>query len=175
MPPKYSICSICKASSFTEIYRLRFLHYNQSDATKCKKNKCLVFFAFQLLENRWTMARYSATEALRQLILCKFRKKEVDHPFVDNASRQGCWWSKTKTRDRSLLRYNAPKSDVDNKAYIYSCKRKINRWPIVLLFNMLDTAAIASFVIWICNNPGWNKSSKAIRRPQFIMSLRESS
>jgi len=45
---------------------------------------------------------------------------------------------------------------------------------MVLYFNMLDTAAIASFVIWMCNNPDWNKSSKAIRRRQFIASLGES-
>ena len=59
---------------------------------------------------------------------------------------------------------NAPKSAVDNMdhlACIYSCKRKINRWLTVLFFNMLDMAAIASFVIWMCSNPDWNKLPKA--------------
>src|SRR6218665_3869168 len=71
---------------------------------------------------------------------------------------------------------NAPKSAVDNMdhlACIYSCKRKINRWLTVLFFNMLDMAAIASFVIWMCSNPDWNKLSKAIRRRQVIVSLGE--
>ena len=62
---------------------------------------------------------------------------------------------------------------VDRLACIYSCKRKIDMWPMVLFFNMLDTAAIAIFVIWMCSNPDWNKLSKAIRRRQFIVSLRE--
>jgi len=31
--------------------------------------------------------------------------------------------------------------------------------------------AIASFVIWMCNNPDWNKSSKAIRRRQLMVSV----
>ena len=44
----------------------------------------------------------------------------------------------------------------------------------VLYFNMLDTAAIASFVIWMCNNSDLNKSSKAIYRRQFILRLGES-
>lgn len=82
-----------------------------------------------------------------------------------------------KHKPEIILHYNATKSGVDNMdhlASIYSCKRKINRWPMVLFFNMLDTAAIASFVIWMCNNPDWNKSSKAIRRRQFIISLGES-
>src|SRR6218665_905809 len=57
---------------------------------------------------------------------------------------------------------------------LLSPKRKINRtWPVVLLISMLDTAAIASFVIWMCNNPDWKKSSKATRRCQFIVSLGE--
>ena len=103
-------------------------------------------------------------------------KRKVGHSFIDNASRQGCWWFATKTRDHSLLHCNAPKSAVDNMdhlACIYSCKRKINRWPMVLFFNMLDTAAIVSFVIWMCSNPDWNKLSKAIRRRQVIVSLGE--
>ena len=125
------------------------------------------------------MARYSAAEALWQIMRIS-PKRNVDHPFVDNVSWQGCWWSETKTRDNSLLHYNAPKSnvnnvDLDHLACIYSCKRKINRtwWPIVLFINMLDTTGIVSFVIWMCKNPDWNKSSKAIRPRQFILSLGE--
>ena len=82
-----------------------------------------------------------------------------------------------KQKPEIILHYNSTKSGVDNMdhlACVYSCKRKINRWPMVLFFNILDTAAIASFVIWMCNNPDWNKSSKAIRRRQFIVSLGES-
>jgi hypothetical protein len=82
-----------------------------------------------------------------------------------------------KHKPEIILHYNATKSGVDNMdhlACIYSCKRKINRWPMILFFYMLDTAAIASFVIWMCNNPDWNMSSKAIRRRQFIVNLGES-
>src|SRR6218665_540328 len=58
---------------------------------------------------------------------------------------------------------------------LLSPKRKINRtWPMVLFIHVFDTAAIASFVIWMYNNPDWKKSSKAIRCRQFIVSLRES-
>jgi hypothetical protein len=80
-------------------------------------------------------------------------------------------------RRSSFIIMPCTKSGVDNMdhlASMYSCKRKINRWPMVLFLNMLDTAAIASFAIWMCNNPDWNKSSKAIRRRQFIVNLGES-
>src|SRR5678815_2087531 len=76
--------------------------------------------------------------------------------------------------DEERVKEPSTTRNTRGRACIYSCKRKINRWPMVLFFDMLDTAAIASFVIWMCNNPDWNKSSKAIRRRQFIISLGES-
>lgn len=79
-----------------------------------------------------------------------------------------------KRKPEIILHYNSTKSGVDNMDHLactYSCRRKTNRWPMVIFFNILDTAAIASFVIWMCNNPNWNKSSKAIRRRQSIASL----
>ena len=42
---------------------------------------------------------------------------------------------------------------------------------MVLFLNMLGTAAIASFVIWVRNNHDWKMSSKVIR--QYIVSLGE--
>ena len=90
----------------------------------------------------------------------------------DNAITEG-----PKHKPEIIHHYNSTKSGVDNMdhlACIYSCKRKTNRWPMVLFYNILDTAGIASFVIWMCNNPEWNKSSKAIRRRQFLVSLGES-
>ena len=47
-----------------------------------------------------------------------------------------------------ILHYNYKTSGVDNMdhlATLLSCKRKMNRWPIVLFFNMLDVAGVATF------------------------------
>src|SRR6218665_341805 len=81
--------------------------------------------------------------------------------------------NKNQTRGRTSLRFTQECRSymyVNHLACIYSFKRKVNKRPVVLFFNMLDTAVIASFVISMCNNP---KSSKAIRRRQFIVSLGE--
>jgi len=46
-----------------------------------------------------------------------------------------------------ISHYNANKGGVDNMDHLagtYSVKRKSNRWPLVLFFNMMDVAAIAA-------------------------------
>ena len=57
-----------------------------------------------------------------------------------------------------ILYYNATKSGVDNMdhmATIFSCKRKTNRWPMVLFYNMIDVAVIAAFMVWMTLHPDW--------------------
>jgi len=75
-----------------------------------------------------------------------------------------------------ILHYNDTKSGVDNMGHIvtvFSCKQKINRWPMVLFFNMVDVAALASFTVWLCNVPDWRKVSKCARRRHFLVELGE--
>ena len=62
-----------------------------------------------------------------------------------------------------VLHYNKTKSGVDNMdhlATIFSCKRKTNRWPMVLFYNMLDVAGVAAFVIRISLNPDWSLNDR---------------
>lgn len=73
-----------------------------------------------------------------------------------------------------VLHYNANKSGVDNMdhlATIFSCKRKTNRWPMVLFYNMLDVAGVAAFVIWISLNPDWSLNDRKGRRRKFLKQL----
>ena len=70
--------------------------------------------------------------------------------------------------------YNAMKSGVDNLDHLVSlttCKRKTRRWPMVLFYNMVDVAAVAGFVIWLCNNPGWKAQEKKGRRRHYLLQL----
>lgn len=72
--------------------------------------------------------------------------------------------------------YNSHKGGVDNLDHlvgIYSVKRKCNRWPMVLFFNMVDVAAVASYVIWLCNFPNWRMKKRRTRRRLFLMELGE--
>ena len=49
-----------------------------------------------------------------------------------------------------------PVDNMDHLTTIFSCRRKTNRWPMVLFCNMLDVAGVAAFIIWISLNPDWS-------------------
>ena len=69
-----------------------------------------------------------------------------------------------------ITHYNATKSGVDNFDHLcrlYTCKRKIPRWPMVFWFNMLDCAAVAGYIIWILKYSDW-ESGKRHRRRLFL-------
>ncbi|XP_035664217.1 piggyBac transposable element-derived protein 4-like [Branchiostoma floridae] len=73
-----------------------------------------------------------------------------------------------------IMHYNATKSGVDNLdhlATMHTCRRKINRWPMVLFFNLLDVAGIASLIVFLGNFPDWNLSACSRRRRLFLREL----
>ena len=73
-----------------------------------------------------------------------------------------------------VLHYNKTKSGVDNMDHldtIFSSRRKTNRWPMVLFYNILDVAGLAAFVIWISLNPDWSFSDQQGRRLKFLKQL----
>ena len=54
------------------------------------------------------------------------------------------------------LHYNATKSGMDNLDHlstIYTTRRKVNRWPVVLFGNCIDVGAVAAFITWLVNFP----------------------
>lgn len=81
-----------------------------------------------------------------------------------------------KFKPEIILHYNQTKSGVDNLDHLitnYTCKRKTNRWPMVLFMNMLDVGGIASLVVWLANNPTWNERRRRQRRRLFLVELGE--
>lgn len=52
----------------------------------------------------------------------------------------------------------------------FTCKRKTNRWPMVMFFNMVDVAALAAFRLYELCNPSWN-SNKSEKRKIFLKEL----
>lgn len=66
-----------------------------------------------------------------------------------------------------ILDYNSTKGAVDTLDQLvatYTCKRKTNRWPMVLFYNMLDITAYSAFVLWREINPGWKRNNLHKRR-----------
>jgi len=73
-----------------------------------------------------------------------------------------------------ILHYNSTKSGVDNLdhlATMYTARRKVNRWPMVLFLNMIDVGAIAAFILWLSLNPTWKESEGKRRRGIFLRDL----
>ena len=55
-----------------------------------------------------------------------------------------------------IMNYNATKSGVNNLDHLstmYTTRRKVNRWPVVLFGNFIDVGAVAAFIIWLVNFP----------------------
>jgi Transposase IS4 len=79
-----------------------------------------------------------------------------------------------KNKPEVILHYNEMKSGVDNMdhlATMYTTRRKINRWPMVLFFNILDITGIASYILWRGNNPDWKISQGRRQRRLFLTEL----
>ena len=73
-----------------------------------------------------------------------------------------------------FLYYNSTKSGVDNLdhlATMYTCRRKVNRWPVALFANVVDVGAVAAFIIWMGNFPQWKISEGKRRRRLFLSEL----
>ena len=64
-----------------------------------------------------------------------------------------------------------PVDNMDHLTTIFSCRRKTNRWPMVLFFNMLDVVGVAAFIIWISPNPDWSFNDRQGRRRKFLKQL----
>lgn len=70
--------------------------------------------------------------------------------------------------------YNATKGGVDSLDKLvgtYRCKRKVNRWPLALFCNILDTSAYNSFVIFIHLNADRKYEKKKYRRRLYLVEL----
>lgn len=72
-----------------------------------------------------------------------------------------------------ILDYNRTKGAVDTLDQVtatYTCKRKSNRWPMILFYNIIDISAYNAFVLWREINPDWNKNI-LFKRRIFIQEL----
>jgi hypothetical protein len=70
--------------------------------------------------------------------------------------------------------YNACKSGVDNLDHLvtlYTSRRKTNRWPMVLFWNMIDVATVSALILWLGNNAQWKVSEGRRRRNLFLRQL----
>ena len=54
---------------------------------------------------------------------------------------------------------------------MFTARRKVNHWPVVLFGNIIDVGAIAAFVIWMINYPEWKAFEGKQKRCVFLSEL----
>lgn len=67
--------------------------------------------------------------------------------------------------------YNQTKGGVDNMNKLlgeYSVKRRTNRWPLTLFYNMVNISALAAYVIYMDHHPRFTATD---RRRRFLKTL----
>lgn len=72
-----------------------------------------------------------------------------------------------------ILHYNKTKGAVDTGDKMtaeYSCVRSTRRWPFRIFMEILDMAALNSYILWTLKYPEWKKNDKS-RRKCFIREL----
>ncbi|KAG8239640.1 hypothetical protein J437_LFUL019305 [Ladona fulva] len=72
-------------------------------------------------------------------------------------------------KPKMILEYNSTNTQLavdtlDQLIATYTCRRKTNRWPVTVFYNVVDTAVYNAFVLWIEINPNWNKNLLHKRR-----------
>ncbi|XP_055910786.1 uncharacterized protein LOC129945151 [Eupeodes corollae] len=74
-----------------------------------------------------------------------------------------------------IMDYNSTKGGVDTfdrLATVYTCKRKTNRWPVTLFYNLLDCAGVAAYRMFDVCQPNWYSSKKrSEKRKTFLKEL----
>ena len=63
---------------------------------------------------------------------------------------------RTDNKPQMLLNYNSTKGAVDTLDQAinsYTCKRKTNRWPMIIFYNILDVPAYNAYALWTKINP----------------------
>lgn len=98
------------------------------------------FFGFS---DRMTLVSY-VPKANKQVVLLSTQHSTAE--IVETRSK----------KPQMIIDYNKTKGGVDvfdQMVSVYSCSRQTNRWPMVVFYNLLDVAALASTIIYRATNP----------------------
>lgn len=73
-----------------------------------------------------------------------------------------------------IMDYNKNKGGVDTFDKMirgYTCRRKANRWPMTIFFNMVDIAALAAYRLYGLEHPTWYAKNVLENRRVFLREL----
>lgn len=108
-----------------------------------------------------------------QLTLVSYVPKKKKVVTLLSTMHHDCAVEGPTKKPHVILHYNDFKGGVDNLdklAATYTCRRKCNRWPLAVFFNMIDVGGIAAFVVWLYSHPDNLAKQQRLRR-NFLIQL----
>ncbi|KAK3778106.1 hypothetical protein RRG08_062802 [Elysia crispata] len=118
------------------------------------------------------MSKGDAMFAFTKTTICAYKSNIKKHVVVLNTMHHSADRG-TTNKPEVVESYNSTKGGVDSMdqmCHKFTTKRKTNRWPMLLFYDMLDLASIDSIVCWRKTFPG-NTLSKKDMRAQFNIAI----
>ncbi|XP_055918701.1 uncharacterized protein LOC129950807 [Eupeodes corollae] len=104
--------------------------------------------------------------------LCKQHKKNV---LMLSTTHHEDKIDEATQKPEVIIDYNSTKGGVDTldrMVTVYTCKRKTNRWPVTVFYNLLDCAGVAAYRLFDICQPTWYVSKKrSDKRKRFLKEL----
>ncbi|GFR75086.1 PiggyBac transposable element-derived protein 4 [Elysia marginata] len=90
------------------------------------------------------------------IVLVAYKSNKKKHVVIMSTMHHDDSFDIECRKPEMVMSYNATKGGVDTMdqmCHALTTKRKTNRWPMLLFYNLLDLASIASLVVWRKLNP----------------------
>lgn len=136
---------------FTDIELARWLERNGLSAVgTVRKNKRFLPPSFQKGKG---IRKFESEFAFQEgAALVAYKSNDKKHVVALSTMHNDTHVGDDRKKKPEIIRfYNKTKGGVDTFDYMchsFSCKRKTRRWPMVVFYNMLDSSAIAAFVMY---------------------------
>lgn len=101
-----------------------------------------------------------------KVTICSYVPKKMKSVIMLSTMHYTNDVSGSKHKPEIIHYYNSVKGGVDNMDKMlthYTTKRRTNRWPLAMFFNMIDIACLASYIIYSENNPDNSKRTDSRR------------
>lgn len=138
-----------------------------------RKNKRFLPIDFQSSKGEMGAAKFLFQE---KVTLVKYNGKKNKSVVLLSTQHGDSAIDPESGKPEIICFYNSTKGGVDTLDQVirgYSVKRATRRWPMALFYNLIDTAAYNSFLLYKQSNPQFNHRNPYQARREFLKMLAE--